>query len=417
MGGLSLPEILRAESAVGVRNSKKAVIMVYLPGGPAHQDLIDLKPDAPAEIRGEFSPIKTNVPGIEICELLPRLSKVMDKMTLIRSIVGAKGDHYATQCWSGRDSRKAPPGGWPCMGSVISKLKGPMQTGVPAFVNLSGKTIYAPWSDPGQPGFLGVAHAPFRPEGDGKGDMVLNGVNLNRLGDRKTLLSSFDRFRRDADSSGMMDGVDSFNQQAFGVLTSSRLMQALDISQEDPRVRERYGKGDPNNRGDGGANMMEYFLMARRLVEAGTRCVTLAFGRWDWHFKTFKESRYDFPMFDQGLAALVQDLYDRGLDKDVSVVIWGEFGRTPRINANAGRDHWPAVSCAMVAGGGMRMGQIIGSTDRLGGQPKSRPVHFQEVFATLYQRLGLDANQITLPDLAGRPQYLVDHYEPIRELI
>ena len=417
MGGISLPEILRAESAAGVRNSKKAVIMVYLPGGPAHQDLVDLKPSAPAEVRGEFSPIKTNVPGIEICELLPRLAKVMDKMAIIRSIVGATGDHFSVQCMSGRTLKDQPPGGWPCMGSVLSKLQGPMHPDMPAFVGLSGKMQFVPWSDPGRPGFLGVAHAPFKPEGDGKGDMVLNGVNLARLGDRKSLLANFDRFRRDADSSGMMNGVDSFNQQAFGVLTSSRLMQALDISREDPRVRERYGKGDPKERADGGVNMMEYFLMARRLVEAGSRCVTLAFGRWDWHLQTFKESRYDFPMFDQGLSALVQDLYDRGLDKDVSVVVWGEFGRTPQINANAGRDHWPAVSCAMLAGGGMRMGQVIGSTDRLAAQPKDRPVHFQEVFATLYRCLGIDANHVTLPDLAGRPQYLVDHYEPIRELI
>src|SRR5207253_715324 len=145
-------------------------------------------------------------------------------------------------------------------------------------------------------GFLGVAHAPFKPEGDGKGDMVLNGVSPARLGDRKALLSSFDRFRKEADSTGMMSGLDGFNQQAFGVLTSSRLMQALDIGLEIPRVRQRYGKGDPNDRGDGGVNMMEYFLRARRLVEAGTRCVTLAFGRWDWHLKTFEESRYEMPM-------------------------------------------------------------------------------------------------------------------------
>ena len=247
--------------------------------------------------------------------------------------------------------------------------------------------------------------------------MVLNGVTLDRLSDRRSLLTSFDRFRRDADASGMMDGIDGFTQQAFGVLTSSRLMEALDISREDPRIRERYGKGDPKNRDDGGPKLMEHFLMARRLVEAGARCVTLAFSRWDWHGDTFNAGRQDMPMLDQGLAALLQDLHERGLSRDVSVVVWGEFGRTPKINKNAGRDHWPNVSCALLAGGGMRTGQVIGSTDKTGGEAKDRPVQFPEVFATLYHALGIDANRTTLPDLTSRPQYLVDQYEPMKELI
>ena len=248
--------------------------------------------------------------------------------------------------------------------------------------------------------------------------MVLNGVTLDRLGDRQALLTGFDRFRREADSSGMMDGLDKFTEQAFGVLTSSRLMEALDIEKEDPKVRARYGKGDPNNRDDGGPKLMEQFLMARRLVEAGTRCVTLAFSRWDHHGGNFNACRQDMPMLDQGLSALFEDLHARGMEKDVSVVVWGEFGRTPKINKDAGRDHWPQVSCALLAGGGMRTGQVIGSTDRLGAEAKDRPVHFQEVFATLYHRLGIDVNQFTLPDLSGRPQYMVDRgYQPMREVI
>jgi hypothetical protein len=301
---------------------------------------------------------------------------------------------------------------------VLSKLNGAAHPAMPPFVGLSPKMGHVPWSDNGEPGFLGVAHAPFKPSGEGAGDMVLNGVSLDRLGDRQALLSSFDRFRREADSSGMMNGLDNFNQQAFGVLTSSRLMEALDIEKEDPKIRARYGKGDPNNRDDGGPKLMEHFLMARRLIEAGTRCVTLAFSRWDHHGGNFSACRQDMPMLDQGLAALFDDLHERGLDRDVSVVVWGEFGRTPKINNNAGRDHWPAVSCALLAGGGMRTGQVIGSTDRLGGEAKDRPVHFQEVFATLYHRLGIDVNHVTVPDLSGRPQYLVDRgYQPLAEVI
>jgi hypothetical protein len=419
LGGLSMPEILRAESVAGISRSQKAIIMVFLPGGPPHQDFFDLKMDAPAEIRGEFRPIKTNVPGIEICEHFPRIASMMDRLIPIRSIVGASGAHDAFECLTGRRrGRQQPPGGWPALGSVMSKLKGPMHPAMPAFVGLAPKMGHMPWADNGQPGFLGVAHAPFKPDGEGKGDMVLNGITLDRLGDRKALLTSFDRFRREADASGMMDGLDNFNQQAFGVLTSSRLMEALDIGKEDARLRERYGTGDPKNRDDGGPKLMEHFLIARRLIEAGSRCVTLAFSRWDHHGGNFAACRQDMPMLDQGLTALIDDLHQRGLDKDVSVVVWGEFGRTPKINANAGRDHWPNVSCALLAGGGMRRGQVIGSTDRLGAEAKDRPVHFQEVFATLYHRLGLDVNQVTLPDLSGRPQYLVDRgYQPMPEVI
>jgi hypothetical protein len=417
MGGLALPELLRAEAAAGIRGSHKAVIMIFLPGGPPHQDFLDLKPNAPAEIRGEFSPLKTNVPGIEICELLPKLAGMMDKLVVIRSIIGATGDHYAFQCMTGRTHRQQPPGGWPSMGSVLSKLEGASDPSVPPFVGLAPKMGHMPWADPGQPGFLGIAHAPFKPEGDGKGDMVLDGISLDRLRDRRALLTAFDRFRRDADSTGTMQGMDSFNQQALGVLTSSRLADALDLSKENPRVVERYGEGDPKNRDDGGPKLMSHFLIARRLVEAGARCVTCAFSRWDWHGQNFKAAREDMPLLDQGVSALVEDLHQRGLDRDVSVVVWGEFGRTPKINKDAGRDHWPQVSCAMLAGGGMRTGQVIGATNRLAEYPVQRPVTFGEVFATLYHNLGIDINTTTIRDLTGRPQYLVDHVQPMRELI
>lgn len=290
---------------------------------------------------------------------------------------------------------------------------------MPPFVGLSPKMGEMRWARSGPSGFLGPAHAPFEPnKGGGKEDMTLNGISLDRLSDRQSLLDSFDTFRRDLDHSGMMEGLDAYNEQALGILTSSRLLDALNIDQEEPSVRARYGKGDPRNRNDGAPKLMEQFLMARRLVEAGARCVTLAFSRWDHHGKNFDALRQDLPLLDQGVSALIQDIHERGLEKDVSVIVWGEFGRTPKINKDGGRDHWPRVSCALLFGGGMKTGQVIGATDRLGGEAVERPVDFQEVFATLYHNLGIDVNKATVPDLNGRPRYLVeDGFQPIAELI
>ena len=418
LGGLTLPQVLRAQAASGNKPARhKAVIMIFLPGGPSHQDMFDLKMSAPQEIRGEFKPIKTAVPGIEICEHLPMIAKVMDKCSIIRSIVGATGDHYAVQCLTGRSHVKPPAGGWPCIGSVLSKVQGPVNQSVPVAVGLAPKMGHVPWADNGSPGFLGISHAPFKPEGAGKQDMVLNGMTLDRLQDRRALLTSFDKLRRDIDATGLMDGLDAFNEQAFGMLTSSKLVEALDLSKEDPKIVERYGKGDPKNRDDGGPKLMEHFLIARRLVEAGSRCVTLAFSRWDHHGDNFGALRQDLPLLDQGVSALVEDLYNRGLEKDVSVVVWGEFGRTPQINKDGGRDHWPRVSCGLLFGGGMKVGQVIGSTDRLGGEAVDRPVEFGEVFATLYHNLGIDVNKVTVNDLTGRPQYLTDGLQPMKELV
>ena len=416
LGGLALPQILQAEAKAGIRKSHKAIIMIYLPGGPPHQDMFDIKVDAPQEIRGEFKPISTRVPGIQICEHLPKLAGMMDKLAVIRSVVGAEDNHYDYQCMTGRLRRGEPPGGWPSIGSVISKLQGSVNPGVPPFVGLEPVMQHKPYNASG-PGFLGIGYRSFRPAGEGKGDLTLNGVTVDRLADRKALLASFDQFRRDVDASGIMSGLDAFNEQAFGMLTSSRLLEALDYQRESKRLVERYGQGDPKVRGDAAPRMLEQFLVARRLVEAGARMVTVAFGFWDYHSKNFKTAREDMPMLDQGVSALVQDLHERGLDKDVSVIVWGEFGRTPTINKDGGRDHWPRVSCALLAGGGMKVGQVIGATDRLGGEAHERPVYFQEVFATLYHNMGIDVNKATVTDLSGRPHFLVDGHQPMRELI
>ena len=419
VGGLTLPRLLRAEAQAGVRSSHKSVIMIYLTGGPPHQDMVDLKPDAPTEIRGEFRPIATNVPGIQISELMPRVAGMMDKFAIIRSLVGAEERHSSFQCVTGRMFRSQPQGGWPEIGSILSKLQGPVDPSVPPAIDLSMKMEHQPYNLPG-PGFLGMAHAPFKPSGDAMDDMVLQGVNLDRLTDRGSLLASLDRFRRQADQQASQLAADGFTERALGILSSSRLVEALDLSREEPHIRERYGKDDPNclpySKAGYQAHMSK-FLAARRLVEAGARCVTIAFADFDWHGANFTNGRKVIPLLDQGLAALVSDLHERGLDRDVSVVVWGEFGRTPKINANAGRDHWPRVTFAMLAGGGMTTGQVIGETNRLAEEPISRPIHFNDVFATLYHNLGIDTARTTIADHNGRPQYVSETHEPIREWV
>jgi hypothetical protein len=423
-GGLSLSQLLSLEARAGTGSSHKSIINIFLPGGPSHLDSFDLKPNAPSEVRGEFRPIGTNVPGIQICELFPRMARMMDKFAIIRSIADSEGHHDGYQCMTGRTHKEVKPaGGWPTMAAFVSKLQGATEKGVPP--NLSLMYPCGGWGNPYGAGYVGPAHAPMTlvakdplamPEG-----MTLKGISLERLRDRTSLLRSVDTFRRDTDQTGAMDGVDRYGQQAMDILTTSALVDALDVSKEDPRIVERYGTNDVTYQRDGAPRMVRNFLVARRLVEAGARVVSLNYSRWDWHGPdgmNFPSSRVEFPMLDQGLCALVTDLHERGLDKNVSVVVWGEFGRTPKINKDNSRDHWPAVTFALLAGGGMKTGQVIGATDRIGAQVTERPVSFQEVFATLYHRIGIDVRTATVDDPQGRPQYLVDSgVEPIRELL
>jgi len=422
MGGLTLPQLLRAEQTADKGRSHKAVIMIFLPGGPPHQEMWDIKADAPSEVRGELNAIKTNVSGIEICELFPQLASIADKLVFIRSIVGADALHNSFQCMTGRKQGAQPVGGWPGFGAWVSQLSGPVRPGMPPNTSLFHNCITQGWGEPGPPGFLGRAHAPFRLNGNNAGDMVLKGISADRFGDRRKLLAAMDRLRREVDSSEVMDGLDAFQQQAMGILTGSKLVQALDLSKEDPKLVERYGKGDPTPLGNAPGRVTEDFLIARRLVEAGARVVTLNFGHWDWHgtsADTVVESHRDFPILDKAVSALVEDLHDRGLDKDVTVVMWGEFGRTPQTVQGGGRGHWPQVSCALLAGGGsMRTGQMIGATDRLGGEAIERPATFQEVHATMYHNLGLHPGAQRIFDLRGTPQDMVDNgVQPIQELV
>ncbi|MDA1051284.1 MAG: DUF1501 domain-containing protein [Planctomycetota bacterium] len=412
--GLNLADIYRAEAAGGAKPSRKAIINIFLGGGPPHQDMWEIKTEAPKEIRGPFQPITTNVAGIQIGECFPKIAQIMDKSIVLRAVVGCEERHNSFQCVTGwRHAELRSMGGHPALGSVLHRLRGPVDKSVPPYVGMKTDGV---WRDPGEPGFLGPTFAPFIPDGQGLADMKLDGITTDRLGNRKQLLSSVDRLRRDVDASGQLEGIDSYAQQAFDVLTSSKLVDALDLSKEDPKLRERYGDGKPYQfQYDGAATDSELILMARRLVEVGVRCVTLTYGRWDSHGDNEGLVRHHGVRIDQAVHALVTDLEERGMIDDVTVLVWGEFGRTPRINGNAGRDHWPQVSCAYMAGGGMKGGQAIGSTNRLGEHAKTRPVHFQEIFATLYKNLGIDPRTTTLKDPAGRPQYLTN-MEPIAEV-
>lgn len=425
MGGLSLPQLLQAESTSGTGHSHKSVIMVFLTGGPPHQDMVDLKPLAPVEYRGEFSPIRSNVPGIDVCEHMPLLAQRMDQLAVIRTLVGSEGRHSAFQCLHGHPTLNQPPGGWPCFGSSVSSLQGVVNDQVPPAISLQPRMGGAGWALPGQAGFAGMRHAPFAANAPGSHEMVLSGMTKKGLKDRRVLLQEVDTLRKRLETTDAIDGMDAFYTQAFEILTSGKLMEAMDVEKEDPDLLEKYGRGSkhPAGYGDAGWLRNEDFLVARRLVEAGARVVTLSFGRWDWHGQphgtNFDNARDHIPALDQALSALLDDLKDRGLDKDTTVLVWGEFGRTPKINNRGGRDHWPQVGCAMLAGGGIRAGQIIGETNARAEHPVKRPVHFQEIFATLYHNLGINIDHATINDLTGRPRYLIDHtkYQPLPELV
>jgi len=351
---------------------------------------------------------------------------MMDKFIPVRSICDADGAHDGYQCMTGhKKGERQPSGGFPAAGAWVGKLQGKVNEAMPPHVALMYKTGNRTWGETGTGGFLGIPHNPFnlvgakaRSRAEG---MVLGEIQLERLRDRARLRGAFDKLRRDIDLTGSMEGVDGYLQQALDILTDSKLADALDLSKEDPRVLARYGTSDESFQRDGAPRMIENFCVARRLVEAGARFVSLNYSRWDWHGSdgmNFPMSREEFPRLDQGLSALVGDLHERGLDRDVSVVVWGEFGRTPRINQNNSRDHWPQVSCAMLAGGGMPGGQVIGATNKNGEYAVERPVKFQEVFATLYHNIGLDVERIRAFDAAGVPHNLVDDgIHPIRELV
>jgi len=413
MGGLSLPALLQAEQRGG-RPAHKSVIMVYLSGGLSHHDSFDMKPDAPREIAGEFRPIATRLPGVQVSEYLPRLAALMDRLAVIRSIVGLRDEHSSFQTLTGYPMDLARREAKPSAGSVISRVLGPTSPVIPAFVDLFPTMQHRPYNSPG-PGFVGPAHAGARVEGDALSLMRLRDLGPEQFKDRRRLLQAMDGVRRALDTAPL-ERMDVSYRQAFEVLTSSRLVNALDLEREPRHVRDRYGHGSPKHQGDGAPLWNDQLLVARRLVEAGVRCVTVAYGFWDTHGGNFRHLRNNLPVFDTGISALVEDLQQRGLDRDVSVVVWGEFGRTPRINKDAGRDHWAPVNCALLAGGGIPGGQVIGATDKFGAYATTRPIHYRDILATVYQNLGLDPHAI-VQDLFDRPVHILpDDARPVREL-
>ena len=400
---LTLAEMLRARAlAAGVETGRptstnKSAIMIYLPGGPSHMDMYDLKPEAPAEFRGEFKPIDTNVPGVQICEHFPMQAKMWDKLACIRSIVSVD-EHSDSAVSTGYSANTNRTASHPSFGSVVSKLRGGSNASVPPFVSLRGMSVGT------EPGYLGIAHRPFTPSGQAQSNLKLpTNVNAGRMDERKELLEGFDDVRRDLDTSGAMAGMDTYTTRAFDMIASGAVRNALNLEKVDAKTRERY-KG------------VEQFLTARRLVEAGVGCVTLSIGGWDTHGQNFTTLKKQLPQVDRGVANLIADLHELGMDKDVITVMWGEFGRTPKVNMNAGRDHWSPVMSAMIAGGGLRMGQAVGASTARGERPKDRPCNPSQVLATIYQAMGIDPAK-TFPNGSGRPMYILDDREIVSDLL
>jgi hypothetical protein len=415
LGGLTLADLLRlkAQGAARPKSSVKSIIMIYLHGGPSHVDMYDMKPAAPVEFRGQFKPIKTNVPGFDICELMPLQATIADKMSLIRnmSFMEYIEGHNPPLLLTGYPNTLQKQSHRPTFGSVVSKLRGGAVPGMPPYVAFDGFC-----HDPIRAAdYLGVAHRPFVPGEQMSSLSPLAGMTLERTSDRKELLRSFDSLRRDIDDvHGTMAGMDAFTARALDMITTPKVRDAFDVTNEPAMVRALYAGGTQ-------------FLQARRLVEAGVQVVTLTAnaesrtwdlaGPWDHHSNVFPGLRRLLPELDQHLYALITDLYARGLDQDVAVLVWGEMGRTPRVNAGAGRDHWNDVGFALVAGGGLNMGQVIGATTARGERATGRPYTPQNMLATLYhQVLGIDP-VTTFPDLNGRPVYLLDNREKIVELV
>jgi hypothetical protein len=428
LGGLTLADLLqlKARGAVNPRTSSKAVIYVYLWGGPSHIDTYDMKPDAPVEYRGEFKPIKTNVPGFDICELMPLQAKIADKLALVRNLKFNPNFHDPVELFSGcKKPTEAGSAARPDFGSVISKLRnGSRPRDLPTYVALDRT---AGFEFRNGPAYLGLAHKAFVPGDKLQTLSLLRNVPLERLHDRQLLLRNFDQLRRDIDGQGIMDGMDSFNAQALEMITSPRTREAFDVSHEPERLRAQYGEGEALR-----------LLQARRLVEAGVPVVTLTFGgvvpngvckndnisatSWDTHNHGFPCLRAKLPLLDRAVHALITDIYARGLDRDVTVIIGGEMGRYPVVGKGGcgatpdGRGHWVHAGFSLVSGGGLQMGQVIGQTDKHGERPVGPPYTPQNLLATLYHALGIDL-ATTFPDHTGRPRPLLDDGEPIKELI
>lgn len=414
LAGLTMADHLRLKAnaaAAGKPLDDTAVILFWLGGGASHLDMYDLKPDAPAEFRGEFKEIATNVPGTRISEQLPLQARLMDKISVVRSVTHTNAGHGMGTHWMMTGyvpTLEINDNLNPSAGSVAARMRGTNAPQLPAYVCLPSPPPSA------NAAYLGVAYNPFSPGNDPSSeyfqvrDVARSGrVDLDRFKDRRQLLTGLDTLRRDVDLNGAAEGYDSFYRDAFEIISGENCRKAFNIHQEDPRLRDRYGRD----------SWGQSALLARRLVESGVTFVTVNMGGWDTHGNNFNELKTRLlPRYDKALAALVDDLYDRGLDRQVLVVTYGEFGRTPRINPQAGRDHWPGAASVVFAGGGLKMGQMIGSTDAKAEYPKTRAVGPQDVLATMYHVLGIDYRH-EFHDAARRPIPILNEGKPIDELV
>jgi hypothetical protein len=426
--GLTLSGLLRSEAAQarsGASVRPNNVIILWMRGGPSHIDMWDPKPDAPAEYRGEFGVTNTNVPGVLLSDMMPLHARMMDKFSIVRSLHHHDAGHSSGDqiCFTGYPSGPSPDvNEMPSCGSIVARQLGHLNPELPAYVMI-------PRMVPGtNSAYLGVAYKPFETGADpaNPGPFKLpnfglaEGLTLERLGDRRGLLQGFDRLTQELDRSGQMAAMDRFQQQAWSILNAPAAREAFDLDQEPRAVRERYGfmpafdPGAPDR--CGAPAWSQRILLARRLVEAGVRLVTVDLRWWDTHVKGFESLRLGFlPRFDMAYTALVEDLQQRGLLESTLVIAWGEFGRTPRVNANAGRDHYPNVFSAALAGGPVKGGRVVGESDTHGAFPKSSPKTPQDVLATMYRHLGVDTSAHYI-NSAGRPMSVLPSGTPIKEL-
>jgi hypothetical protein len=407
MGGLMLPDLLRARalaSANGQPTRNTSVVWLWLGGGPTHVETFDPKMSAPAEFRSVVGEVQTNVAGLTLGGVFPRMARVADKMAFVRSFAHNNSGHGGGTHWvmTGYNFPPADNGQGqikPGLGAILSRHRGANNphTGLPNYVRMGGILGDGP-------SWLGSAYGPFDSAGNARNNMNLQ-VNLERLRDRRTLLDSFDSINRDVDRTGLMDGLDSFETQAFDLLVS-RAREVFDVNREEPRIRDMYGRG----------RLGDQMLLARRLCEAGVGFVTLHFGGWDMHGQIKQSMERLGPQVDQAVAAFVNDVNQRGLADDILLVITGEFGRTPRINGSAGRDHWAPLSTLALAGGGLRMGQAVGESTAKAETPRTSPIRPQDLMATVFHVLGLPRD-LHYNDPSGRPTPMIDGGRAIAELV
>lgn len=428
LASLGLPQILRAKEQSRSSAKDTACILIWLDGGPGHMDMYDMKPQAPAEYRGLWNPIPTNVPGVEITELYPLQARCADKFSIVRSLHHDNGDHFTAGhlmlTGRGGASGADTPGKYPFVGAIATKLLGPRKPGMPAHAAVPYASSIG--LRPGYFGgnYLGVAHNPFETDGDPNAAnfevrnlQVPGGLSVSRLDDRTALAKQFDRLRRDVDSSGMIDSMDRFDRQAYELVAGENARKAFDIGREDPRLRDRYGRHQ----------WAQSMLLARRLVEAGSTVVTVHLGGWDHHWDLKAGYERLLPIVDQGVSALFEDLAQTGLLDTTLVMLCGEFSRTPRMNdggnggapmsmGTPGRDHWGNAMFCLMGGGGVKGGRIVGSTNRLGEAPQDRPVTPADIHHTLFHVLGVDPS-VSFLNHAGRPVPALEPGAVIHELL